>query len=77
MKTKFNKIFLRFKYYLSFLIQYHYEVILDKILQIIQKSDDKSAKKVTKKTQKVAKKWEKVGKCGEKCEKCSCSKEKI
>lgn len=77
MKIKLNKIFLHIRCYLSLAIQYHYEVILDKILQIVEKNDHKNPKKVVKKAPKVAKKWEKVGKCGEKCQKCSCSTEKI
>jgi hypothetical protein len=61
----------------NLLIQYHYDIIVDKILQIVEKNDNKSLKKHVKKGKKVTKKWEKVGKCGGKCQKCLCSKEKI
>lgn len=77
MKTSLTKIFLHIKNYISLVFLYHYELILDQILQIIKKNDTKTPKKVTKNSQKVAKKWEKVEKCGGKCQKCSCSKEKI
>jgi len=77
MKFKVNKIFFHFRCYVNLLIQYHYDIIVDKILQIVEKNDNKSLKKHVKKGKKVTKKWEKVGKCGGKCQKCLCSKEKI
>ncbi len=77
MKTSLTKIFLHTKNYISLVFMYHFDLILDQILQIVEKNGAKMPKKVTKKGLKVIKKREKVKKNSEKLRKSSCSKEKI
>jgi len=76
MKTKINHMLSRVNSYLSLLVRYHYEVLLDKMLEIMQSNDEKTPEKVAKNGKKVAKKCLKVEKSGEKCGKCSCPTQK-
>ncbi|NBO98533.1 MAG: hypothetical protein EBU90_00120 [Proteobacteria bacterium] len=76
MKTSLTKIFLHTKNYISLVFMYHFDLILDQILQIVEKNGAKMPKKVAKNTQKVAKKRQKVGKSGAKWRKSSHSTEK-
>jgi predicted transcriptional regulator len=76
MKTKLKYIFSRVNSYLSLFVRYHYEVLLDKMLEIVESNDRKTQEKVTKNGKKVIKNCLKVKKSGSKCGKCSCSTQK-
>ena len=62
--------------YLSLLFQYHYDILLDKMLEIVESNDKKTQEKVAKNDKKVTKKCLKVEKSGAKCGKCSCPTQK-